>query len=237
MTLSPNVDAGEIEKFDRVAQLWWDPSGKMGMLHVINPLRGQFVRQYSSLAGARLADIGCGGGILAEAMVRAGATVVGIDQSDRSLAVARQHAHQAGLTIDYRQQTVEQLAAQEAGSFDVVTCLEMLEHVPHPAAIVGQCARLVKPGGHVFFSTINRTFKAWLLAIVGGEYVLRILPRGTHSYRKLVRPNELRIWAAAGGLRCLGSASLIYNPFTRRFRMVSGREDVNYLLCFTRAPR
>lgn len=233
-----NVDLQEIDKFDRVARLWWDPHGKMGMLHVINPLRSCFVFDQAAVRQARAVDVGCGGGILTEALARAGADVVGIDQSQLTLKVARQHAAQQALPIDYRLLTVEELAAQEAGRYDIVTCMEMLEHVPDPAAVVAACARLLKPGGHAFFSTINRTFKAWLFAIVGGEYVLRILPRGTHSYSKLIRPEELRMWAAAGGLEFVSVASLIYHPVTRRFHVAAGKEDVNYMACFVRkGPR
>jgi 2-polyprenyl-6-hydroxyphenyl methylase/3-demethylubiquinone-9 3-methyltransferase len=234
MNSSVNVDPAEIEKFDRVAKLWWNPAGKMGMLHVINPLRTRFIADHVALAGARAVDIGCGGGILAEALARAGAAVVGIDQSSFTLEIARQHAASSGLAIDYRLQTVEALAALEAGQYDVVTCMEMLEHVPDPAAVVAACARLLKPGGRAFFSTINRNFKAWLFAIVGGEYVLRILPRGTHQYAKLIRPTELRAWTARSGLRFISAASLMYNPLTRGFRVAPGREDVNYMASFVR---
>jgi len=160
MNRPSNVDSQEISKFDRVAQLWWDPNGKMGMLHVINPLRSQFTFEHTDVRGKRVVDVGCGGGILTETLAKAGAQVVGIDQSELTLEVARQHAAQGGLAIDYRIQTVEELVAQEAGSYDVVTCLEMLEHVPNPAAVIDACARLLKPGGHAIFSTINRNFKA-----------------------------------------------------------------------------
>ncbi len=229
MNAPANVDEEEIRKFEHVSQLWWDPTGKMGMLHVINPLRSRFILDDVEVAQPKTVDVGCGGGILTETLAKAGARVIGIDQSPRSIEVARQHARQGGLDIDYRLQTVEQLAEQEAGSFDVVTCLEMIEHVPDPSAIVAACTRLLKPGGKAFFSTINRTPKAWLFAIIGGEYILRILPRGTHSYEKLVRPSELRRWAEASGLEYVRSASLIYNPFTRRFRVAASREDVNYM--------
>ncbi|MGB7398494.1 bifunctional 2-polyprenyl-6-hydroxyphenol methylase/3-demethylubiquinol 3-O-methyltransferase UbiG [Castellaniella sp.] len=234
MNQPSNVDRQEIDKFDRVAQLWWDPDGKMGMLHVINPLRSTFVSDQAAMQQARAVDVGCGGGILTEALAKAGATVVGIDQSQLTLDIARQHAGQNGLAIDYRLQTVEQLAEQEAGTYDVVTCMEMLEHVPDPAAVVDACARLLKPGGHAFFSTINRTFKAFLFAIVGGEYVLRILPRGTHDYKKLIRPDELRHWTADSGLEFIRIASLMYNPLTRNFRVAPGREDVNYMASFVK---
>lgn len=235
MNLSSNVDPLEIGKFDRVARLWWDPTGKMGMLHVINPLRGGFVSGRAEIRGARIVDIGCGGGIFAEWLARAGGRVIGIDQSLLTLEVAGAHSADAGLAIDYRQQTVEDLVASEAGRYDIVTCMEMLEHVPAPAQVVAACARLLRPGGHAFFSTINRTLKAWLFAIVGGEYVLRILPRGTHQFARLVRPDELRAWANASGLEFLASASLIYHPLRKRFRVAPGREDVNYMACFQKA--
>ncbi len=234
MNQPSNVDRQEIDKFNRVANLWWDPTGKMGMLHVINPLRSQFVFDHADVNGARVVDVGCGGGILTETLAKAGANVVGIDQSDLTLEVARQHARQGGLDIDYRLQTVEELVALEAGSYDVVTCLELLEHVPDPAAVIDACARLLKPGGHVVFSTINRTFKAWLFAIVGGEYVMRILPRGTHEYAKLIRPDEMRRWAGASGLAFLRSASLMFNPLNKSFRVAPGREDVNYMASFVK---
>jgi 2-polyprenyl-6-hydroxyphenyl methylase/3-demethylubiquinone-9 3-methyltransferase len=234
MNQPSNDDRQEIDKFDRVAQLWWDPTGKMGMLHVINPLRSQFVFDHVDIRGARAVDVGCGGGILTETLAQAGARTVGIDQSELTLKVARQHAEQGSLAIDYRLQTVEQMAELEAGSYDVVTCLEMLEHVPDPSAVIAACTRLLKPGGHAFFSTINRNFKAWLFAIVGGEYILRILPRGTHEYAKLIRPDELRGWAQAAGLDFIRSASLMYNPLTRNFRVAPSREDVNYMASFVK---
>lgn len=229
---SHNVDREEIDKFDRVAQLWWDPAGKMGMLHVINPLRSQFLFDHVNVQGKKVVDVGCGGGILTETLAKNGALAVGIDQSSFTLDIARQHAEKSALTIDYRLMTAEQLAAQEAGTFDAVTCLEMLEHVPDPAAVIRSCAQLLKPGGQVVFSTINRTFKAWLFAIIGGEYILRILPRGTHQYEKLIRPDELRAWAQAAGLTFQRSASLMYNPLSRHFRVAHGKEDVNYMASF-----
>lgn len=235
MNRPSNVDSQEIGKFDRVAQLWWDPTGKMGMLHVINPLRSQFTFEHADVRGKRVVDVGCGGGILTETLAKAGAQVVGIDQSELTLQVARQHAEKGGLAIDYRIQTVEELVAQEPGTFDVVTCLEMLEHVPNPAAVIDACARLLKPGGHAIFSTINRNFKGWLFAIIGGEYILRILPRGTHQYEKLIRPDELRSWARQSGLTHLRSASLMYNPLFKSFRVAQEREDVNYMMSYVKA--
>ncbi|HET9049235.1 MAG TPA: bifunctional 2-polyprenyl-6-hydroxyphenol methylase/3-demethylubiquinol 3-O-methyltransferase UbiG [Chiayiivirga sp.] len=234
MNQTTNVDQQEVSKFDRVSKLWWDPKGKMGMLHVINPLRSQYVFDHAEVMGARVVDVGCGGGILTETLARAGADVVGIDQSPMSLDVARQHAETNGLKIDYRLQTVEELAEKEAGTYDVVTCLEMIEHVPDPAAIIAACARLLKPGGHLVLSTINRNLKALLFAIIGGEYILRILPRGTHEYKKLVRPDEMRQWTAASGLSFLGIASLMYNPFKKTFKVAHGKEDVNYMAAFVK---
>lgn len=234
MNRSSNVDAHEIARFNRLARLWWDPHGKMGQLHAINPLRTRFIVDRVATPQPRMLDVGCGGGILAEALHRHGARVTGIDQSQVSLDIARQHAGDNGLDIDYRYCRVEDLAQQEPGAFDAVTCMEMLEHVPEPARVVEACARLLKPGGWVFFSTINRTLKAFLFAIVAGEYILHLLPRGTHSYRKLVRPAELRTWAAASGLRFIAVDSLMYNPLTRSFRVAADREDVNYMACFVK---
>jgi 2-polyprenyl-6-hydroxyphenyl methylase/3-demethylubiquinone-9 3-methyltransferase len=232
MTEASNVDPREIARFNRLAQLWWDPHGKMGQLHAINPLRTSFVLDRVTTPRPRILDVGCGGGILAESLRRHGARVTGIDLSLMSLDIARRHAADNGLDIDYRYARVEDLAGQEPGTFDAVTCMEMLEHVPDPSSVVQACARLLKPGGHVFFSTINRTPKAFLFAIVAGEYILGLLPRGTHHYRMLVQPDELRVWAATCGLRFIASDSLMYNPLTRRFRVAGNREDVNYMSCF-----
>ena len=234
MSQPSNVDPREVDKFDRVAQMWWDPDGKMGMLHAINPLRSRFVFDHADVRGARVVDVGCGGGILTETLAAAGASVVGMDQSELTLAVARRHAARSGLAIDYRLQTVEQLAAREAGTFDVVTCLEMLEHVPDPAAVVAACARLLKPGGHAIFSTINRTAKAWLFAIVVGEYVLRILPRGTHEYARLIQPAELAQWTRQAGLDAVEFKGLGYQPLTRRYSL-SEDTSVNYMLACRKA--
>lgn len=229
-----NADAQEISKFDRVSNLWWDAQGKMGMLHTINPLRLKFIADEFEMPHPRIVDVGCGGGILTEALAKAGAQASGIDLSEVSLAVAQQHAIDHGLSIDYHLKNAEQLAQEQAGQFDMVTCMEMLEHVPDPAKVIAACAQLLKPGGRAIFSTINRNPKAFLFAIVGGEYVLRILPRGTHSYGKLIRPDELRAWAAAAGLRFTGIASLMYNPLTRNFRVAADREDVNYMASFVK---
>lgn len=212
--------------------MWWETDGKMRMLHVINPLRTGFIMQQIRTPRAKILDVGCGGGILAEALARAGARVTGIDLSRPTLEAARRHAGAQGLRIDYRCSSAEHVATEAAGGFDAVTCMEMLEHVPRPADVVGACARILKPGGRAFFSTINRTPKAFLAAIVAGEYLLRLLPRGTHHYRNLIRPSELREWAHACGLRFTSVASLKYNPLRRTFRVEPGSEDINYMACF-----
>jgi len=228
-----NVDSAEIAKFDALASRWWDPHGDFRPLHEINPLRLDYIRQRAALQGGRVVDIGCGGGILAEAMAGQGAIVTGIDMAEAPLAVARLHQAESGTNVDYRRMTAEELAAAHAGEFDVVTCLEMLEHVPSPATVIEACARLVRPGGHVFFSTINRNPKSFLQAIIGAEYVLRLLPAGTHEYRKFIRPSELARWARKAGLALQGSIGLHYNPLTRRYSL-DDNIDVNYLMHFQR---
>ncbi|MDY6813755.1 MAG: bifunctional 2-polyprenyl-6-hydroxyphenol methylase/3-demethylubiquinol 3-O-methyltransferase UbiG [Pseudomonadota bacterium] len=229
----PNVDAAEIGKFEALAERWWDPQSEFKPLHDINPLRLDFIDQHVGLAGKRVADIGCGGGILAESMAHRGASVLGIDMAPAPLAVAQLHAAGQSLDVSYRQLPAEALAAEMPGQFDAVTCLEMLEHVPDPAAIVAACARLVKPGGQVFFSTINRNPKSFLFAIVGAEYVLRLLPRGTHDYAKLIRPAELSAWCRAAGLAVRELTGMHYNPILRYYWLGPGVQ-VNYLMATTR---
>jgi 2-polyprenyl-6-hydroxyphenyl methylase/3-demethylubiquinone-9 3-methyltransferase len=230
-----NADNHEIAKFDNVSQIWWDPKGEMGTLHTINPLRAKFIMDNIDHPQARILDVGCGGGILSEALVKAGAQVTGIDLSLASLEAARQHAQAGGLQIDYRAITAEELAAEQPESFDAVTCLEMLEHVPEPEKVIAACAKLVKPGGKVFFSTINRTLFSLLAVILVGEYVLRLLPRGTHDYRKLIRPAELKAWSRQSGLDFVQIASLMYNPITGNFKVAYDKEDMNYMAYFVKS--
>ena len=231
--LNDNVDPAELAKFDSMASRWWDTEGDFKPLHDINPLRLDWIRQHVKLAGCRAVDIGCGGGILAESMAAANARVTGIDMADGPLAVARLHLHESGSDIDYRQSTAEDLAAAEAGEYDVVTCLEMLEHVPDPSQVIKSCAELVKPGGHVFFSTINRNPKSFLFAIVGAEYVLKLLPSGTHDYAKFIRPSELEEWARHAGLRLNASIGMHYNPLSKEYSL-GANLDVNYLMYYQR---
>ena len=232
-TTNNNVDPAELAKFDAMASRWWDTEGDFKPLHDINPLRLDWIRQHVKLAGCRALDIGCGGGILAESMAAANASVTGIDMADGPLSVARLHLHESGSDIDYRQSTAEDLADAEAGKYDVVTCLEMLEHVPDPSQVIRSCAELVKPGGHVFFSTINRNPKSFLFAIVGAEYVLKLLPSGTHEYEKFIRPSELEAWARNAGLQLKASIGMQYNPLTKVYSL-GPNLAVNYLMYFQR---
>lgn len=228
-----NVDDLEIKKFEALAARWWDPTSEFKPLHEINPLRMGLLTSITSLSGKRVLDIGCGGGILAEAMARQGAEVVAIDMAEASLSVARLHQLESKLDIDYRRIPAEELAEQEPASFDVVTCLEMLEHVPDPSAIVAACQKLVKPDGEVLFSTINRNPKSYLFAIIGAEYILNLLPRGTHEYAKFIRPSELAGWAREAGLSLKEQRGMTYNLLTKRYSL--GQDlDVNYLAHYHR---
>ena len=224
-----NVDQAELEKFSSLAHRWWDPAGEFRPLHEINPLRLEWIARHASLEGARVLDVGCGGGILSEAMARRGAQVTGIDLSEKALRVAELHLHESGLSVRYEKGAVEDVS----GEFDVVTCMELLEHVPQPASMVSACARLVRPGGRVFFSTINRNPKAYLFAVVGAEYVLGLLPKGTHDYQRFIKPSELSRWTRAAGLRTEELIGMTYNPVTRRYRLGADC-DVNYLVCCSR---
>ena len=223
-----NVDAAEIARFQSAASRWWDPEGEMRPLHELNPVRLAYVERSGALRGRSVLDVGCGGGLLSEAMAVAGATVTGLDLASELLEVARLHALESGVSVDYRLETAEAHAQSHAGRYDVVTCMEMLEHVPDPGSVIAALARLVRPGGHVFVSTINRNPRAWLQAVVAAEYVLRLLPRGTHAYDKFIRPSELAAWAREGGLELVDVAGLEYDPFARSARLSSDAR-VNYL--------
>ncbi|MED5601175.1 MAG: bifunctional 2-polyprenyl-6-hydroxyphenol methylase/3-demethylubiquinol 3-O-methyltransferase UbiG [Alloalcanivorax venustensis] len=225
----PNVDSGEIAKFNALAERWWDPNSEFRPLHDINPLRLNYIDERLGLPGKKVIDIGCGGGLLSEGMARRGATVTGIDLGEAPLAVARLHAEQSGVEVEYLQVLAEDIAEQRAGEYDAVTCLEMLEHVPDPSSVIRACAKLVKPGGQVFFSTINRNPKAFLFAIVGAEYVLRLLPRGTHEYAKLIRPSELAGWSRDAGLDVRDTTGMTYNPVTQVYKL-NRDVSVNYLM-------
>lgn len=224
-----NVDQAEIAKFEALAHRWWDRESEFKPLHEINPLRVNWIDEHISLPGKKVLDVGCGGGILSEAMARRGAQVTGIDMGEAPLSVARLHLLESGLEVDYRQITAESLAEESPETFDVVTCLEMLEHVPDPASVIRACHRMVKPGGQVFFSTINRNPKAYALAIVGAEYLLQLLPRGTHDYKKFIRPSELGAWSRDTGLTVKDIVGLTYNPLTKHYKL-SADVDVNYMI-------
>jgi 2-polyprenyl-6-hydroxyphenyl methylase / 3-demethylubiquinone-9 3-methyltransferase len=230
-----NADPAELAKFSELAHRWWDPESEFRPLHQINPLRLDWIQSHAALAGRRVVDIGCGGGILADSMARKGASVLGIDLAGKALRVAELHALEAGTpNVEYREVSAEALAAEQPGAFDVVTCMEMLEHVPDPGSVVRACSGLVKPGGWVFFSTINRNPKSFVFAIVGAEYVLNLLPRGTHEYLKFIRPSELAGHCRAAGLDLVHTRGMEYNPLTRRY-WLSADTSVNYLIATRKA--
>jgi len=230
MCAAVNVDHAEVSKFEQLASRWWDPNSEFKPLHEINPLRLDYIDERVGLSGKTVLDVGCGGGILAESMAARGAHVTGIDMGEAPLEVARLHLLESGQQVDYRQITAEQLAEEMPGRFDAVTCMEMLEHVPDPASVIAACAALVRPGGRVFFSTINRNPKSYLFAIVGAEYVLRMLPRGTHDYAKFIRPSELSHWIRAAGLDVDDITGLTYNPLSGVYKLDPRDVDVNYMV-------
>ena len=230
-----NVDAAEIGKFDALASRWWDPHSEFKPLHEINPLRLGYIDGIAHIQGKRVLDVGCGGGILSESMAARGAEVTGIDMGEAPLEVARLHLLETGEHVDYRQIPVEQLAVEQPGEFDVVTCMEMLEHVPDPSSVVNACARLARPGGYVFFSTLNRNPKSYLLAIVAAEYVLNMLPKGTHDYARFIRPSELSQWIREADLTSLDLSGMTYNPLTGAYKLHPRDVDVNYLVATRKA--
>ena len=234
MSTDTNVDLGEIAKFEKLASRWWDPNSEFKPLHDINPLRAGWIDEHAGVMGKSVVDVGCGGGLLCEALAHRGASVTGIDMGEAPLAVARLHQLESGVEVDYLQSTAESLAAERPGAFSVVTCLEMLEHVPDPSAVIQACADLCEPGGDVFFSTINRNPKSFLFAIVGAEYVLNMLPRGTHEYEKLIKPSELVRWIREAGLQMQEMMGMTYNPLTKRYRLTPRDVSVNYLIRATK---
>jgi len=228
-----NVDELEIRKFEALAARWWDPDSEFKPLHEINPLRMSYISRRINPAGKKVLDIGCGGGILAEAMAHHGAEVTAIDMADASLSVAKLHQLESKLEIDYQKSSAEQFAKNHSGEFDIVTCLEMLEHVPEPAKVIQACHDLVKPGGIIFFSTINRNPKSYLFAIIGAEYILNLLPRGTHDYARFIKPSELAAWSRDSDLDLQDQIGMAYNPFTKKYSLEQN-VDVNYIACYTR---
>ena len=230
-----NVDHSEIDKFSALAHRWWDPTSEFKPLHAINPLRLGWMQSITNLQGKRILDVGCGGGILAESLSKAGATVTGIDLSSKALKVAELHQLESGTSVRYLAISAEDLAKEESQSYDVVTCMEMLEHVPDPSSVVQACAKLCKPGGHIFFSTLNRNPKSYLFAIIGAEYILQLLPKGTHQYEKFIKPSELAQFTRAAGLEVIELKGMTYNPITQIYRLGSDT-DVNYMMA-TRKPQ
>lgn len=232
---TPNIDPQEIAKFEELASRWWDRESEFKPLHDINPLRVDFIDRIASLQGKKVLDVGCGGGILSEAMAHRGAEVSGIDMGEAPLKVAKLHGLETGVSVEYRQITVEELAAEQPAQYDIVTCMEMMEHVPDPASIVEACSKLVKPGGFVFFSTLNRNPKSYLMAILGAEQVLKLVPKGTHDFNKFIRPSELSNWIRTSGLQNLEMTGLTYNPLTKSYKLNARDVDVNYMIA-TRKP-
>jgi 2-polyprenyl-6-hydroxyphenyl methylase/3-demethylubiquinone-9 3-methyltransferase len=230
MASTTNVDPNEIRKFEELASRWWDKNSEFKPLHDINPLRANWIDNIAPVAEKKVLDVGCGGGILSESLAQRGAEVTGIDMGDAPLGVARLHQLESGLSINYQKSTAEDFAKNHENTFDIVTCLEMLEHVPDPSSVINACAKMVKPGGAVFFSTINRNPKAFLLAIVGAEYVLRMLPRGTHEYGKFIRPSELANWSREASLQVNQMTGLLYNPLTKTYKLSPSDVDVNYMI-------
>lgn len=232
-----NIDPAEIAKFEEPASRWWDRESEFKPLHDINPLRVGFIDRIAPLAGKRVLDVGCGGGILSESMAQRGAEVTGIDMGEAPLKVAKLHGLESGVSVRYRQITVEQLADQEPGTFDIVTCMEMIEHVPDPSSVITACARLTRPGGRLFFSTLNRNPKSYLFAILGAERVLNLVPGGTHDFQKFIRPAELGQWIRGSGLRIDEMTGLVYNPLTKIYRLDPNDVSVNYMMATTRNAR
>lgn len=226
-----NSDPAELEKFNQLAHNWWDPNSEFKPLHEINPLRLNYIDKLAGLAGKKVLDVGCGGGILSESMADLGAEVTGIDLGEKPLKMAKLHLHESGKKIDYRQVSAEELAKEQPQHYDIVTCMEMLEHVPDPESIVQSCAKLTKPGGWVFFSTLNRNPKSYLMAVVGAEYILNLLPRGTHDYAKFIKPSELARMSRSGGLEVEAITGMTYNPFTKVYSLVKD-SSVNYIMAF-----
>ena len=225
-----NVDDSEIAKFEALAARWWDPSSEFKPLHDINPLRANYIDLKSSVAGKQLLDVGCGGGLLCEAMAHRGAQVTGIDMGRAPLEVARLHALESELDIRYAQMTAEDFSTEHPEQFDVVTCLEMLEHVPDPSSVVNACAAMTKPGGHLFFSTLNRNIKSYAFAILGAEYILQLLPKGTHDYKKFIRPSELMQWTRSANIESQDMVGMAYNPITKKYKLDPSDVSVNYIL-------
>lgn len=233
MNQNTNVDAAELNKFSELAHKWWDKTSEFKPLHEINPLRLNYINNLAPLKSKTVLDVGCGGGILSESIAEKSAKVTGIDLGEKALKVAQLHSLESGVAVDYRLISVEDLAEEQPASFDVVTCLEMLEHVPDPASVVAACAKLVRSGGHVFFSTINRNTKSYLFAVLGAEYVLNMLPRGTHDYAKFIKPSELASWARVSGLSLQNQSGMSYNPITQVYSL-GNDVSVNYLMHFVK---